>query len=306
MTRIVSPAGHASAIGKHVGEPEYLRADTDALASFDAWLNESFEEAFERWGGAWRATFREGASHAFLWWPPGAESQAGPFCGVLAPSRDSVGRDYPFAVAAQIPAKVISYAPHAVPLAVGTFLEGAENVVDAARSGSLSRHELAMKLRSIAMPREEDLLRARDVYAYWCDKTRAAHAWAEVVGDASLPEDIVKESVARKEEALPLRFPLGRAGQRAAALWLDVRGRTTGTAMHSAFWSIDDRVLFAARGSPPSTLVGAIWASGRGADAADRTASPALPGNGTVDGGAGEGMSSFLERLGPRPTLTAP
>ena len=300
MTRMVLPCpGHVSAIGKLLGEPEFIRADTEALASFEAWLDESFEEAFERWGHDWRVTFREGRSYSFLWWPPGELEDADPFCGVIAPSRDSVGRDYPFAVLAQVPRRIIALAPHAVPLAIGAFLSAAYDLVGKARSRPVSRTELASALRSMPSPREVDVTRGRDVYTHWCETVPAAEAWASIAHDECAPEEIAMEAVARKNEE-SLRLPLGARGQHAAALWLDVRARTTGAAAQSSFWSIGDRLLFVTRGSAPRTLLGALWAEVANTDE-PRPSPMCSPGERIV--AEADRMALFLETLGPIPTL---
>ncbi len=299
MTQIVSsPVAHVSAIGKLVGEPEYIRADTEALASFDTWLDSSIEEAFDRWGHDWRATFRQGRSYSFLWWPPGEDSRKVPFCGVIAPSRDSVGRDYPFAVLTQVPRKIIACAPHAVPLAMGAFLNAAYSLVGEARTIPVSRTELTAKLRSIPTPREEDIVRARDVYAHWCSTIPRAEGWASIVGDASVPEEIAREAATRRDEE-SLRLPLGAGGDRAAALWLDVRGRTTGSAAHSSFWSIHDRVLFVACGSAAQSLLGALWSEKTVPDVAP----PSPTWSAKKSSGGESSMASFLEALGSSPVL---
>ncbi len=299
MTQIFSSAvGHVSAVGKLVGEPEYIRADTEALASFDSWLDSSFEEAFDRWGNDWRATFRQGRSYSFLWWPPGEEGRKGPFCGVIAPSRDSVGRDYPFAVLTQVPRKIIACAPHALPLAMGAFLNAAYGLVVEARTVPVSRTELATKLRTIPIPGEGDIVRARDVYAHWCSTIPSAEGWAAIVAGASVPEEIAREAATRRDEE-SLRVPLGASGERAATLWLDVRGRTTGSAAHSSFWSIDDRVLFVARGSAAQSLLGALWAEKTIAHVA-----PPSPAWSPKDSEGDSSMASFLETLGVCPVLS--
>ncbi len=88
-----SSAGDGSvfAIGKFAGHPEFIRADVsgEAVDSFDDWLDRGSLAALERWGAAWATTFPMGVAHGFFW---GTPRDATRICGVVAPSRDAVGR----------------------------------------------------------------------------------------------------------------------------------------------------------------------------------------------------------------------
>jgi type VI secretion system ImpM family protein len=253
--------GPILAVGKIAGEAEYLRAETEAGALFDAWLDESFEAALERWGSDSRAALRTGSPHAFLWWPRGAERFDGPLCGVLAPSRDAVGRDYPLAVFARVDTVAAARSPHTLLLALGEFLDEAWRIVDVARRTPLTRSELALGLRQLPAPDDDVAVRAMDEYAEWCRTVRLSDGWNAVAPASIKHADDVLLAIGQGWKDGLLRLPVGNGGAGAVTLWLDIVCRVMGhaEARFSAFWSADDRALVVARGAPPVSIVEALW-----------------------------------------------
>src|SRR5438067_1124396 len=106
------------AVGKYPGDPEYLRAEGgDLVARLGDWIDAGMMSGYERYGRAWAARFAAGLSLGFLWHGDGS---AGEFlCGVLAPSRDAVGRPYPLAIVARVPGDLAGGSAHVLPLAFG-------------------------------------------------------------------------------------------------------------------------------------------------------------------------------------------
>ena len=254
--------GPIDAVGKIGGEAEYLRAETEAGALFDAWLDEGFEAGFERWGEEWKGALRKGGPHAFVWWPRDADRAGGPLCGVLAPSRDAVGRDYPLAVFARLGAEAAARSPHILFLALGAFLDEVWGIVEVARRTPVTRSELALGLRRLPAPHDDLAVRAMDEYAEWCRTVRFRDGWnALVPAGLKRTDDLLLAIDQRLEDGL-LRLPVGNGGVGAVTLWLDIVGRVLGQAeaRSSAFWTADDRALVIARGAPPVSIVEALWA----------------------------------------------
>ncbi len=260
------------AIGKFVGYPEFLRADAggDALDAFDSWVERGTMAAHERWGAQWSTTFPMGAAFGFLW--TSARDQSC-LCGVIAPSRDAVGRDYPLAVAARFPEALVARAPHLVPLAYGDFLDGAYRLVDDARTIPMSVAELTARLHALIAANGEDMQRAESEYSTWCHETPLDQAWRAVfpsfnpVEKAARALQAITAALApfRGREApdtpLVLRLPLGNGGVAAAALWFDIvrrLGRWSRT-VPSAFWGLDDGVLVMPVGPAPSRAFAELW-----------------------------------------------
>ena len=109
-------------------------------------MDEGTQAAHERWGAEWNTAFLMGAAYGFLW---KARPDDAHLCGIIAPSKDAVGRDYPLAVAARFSPGLFARAPHIVPLAFGDFLDEAYRVVDEARSTPMSVAELNAQVERI-------------------------------------------------------------------------------------------------------------------------------------------------------------
>ena len=255
------------AIGKFARHPEYLRARGDALLeTFDSWLSEGFDLAADRFGTAWRGMFQMGIPHGVLWHAGGEEGDPAEwFCGVLAPSQDSVGRQYPLAVGARISHPPFAQSVHTAPLAVGGLLDVAYATISEARGALLSRQELDERLRAIEPPGSDAFTRAEMEYAEWCASTPADVGWSALfpsddpVATARTAIGHLTAAVARPR--VVLRLPIGAAPAGATALWLDVL-RRVGVPLSSAFWAVYDGALLVTRGAPEPALVGCLWMRG--------------------------------------------
>jgi type VI secretion system protein ImpM len=260
------------AVGKFVGYPEFLRPDAggEALEAFDSWVERGTMAAHERWGAQWATTFPMGAAYGFLW--PSARDRTC-LCGVIAPSRDAVGRDYPLAVVARFPEALVVRAPHVVPLAYGDFLDGAYRVVDDARTIPMSVGDLSARLQALAAASVDDVRRAEAEYSSWCHETPLEQGWGAVFPSSNPLEKAVRAIHAigtvlapfrgreEPDTSLVLRLPLGNGGVAAAALWFDIVrrvGRWSRT-VPSAFWGLDDGVLLVSIGRAPSSAFAELW-----------------------------------------------
>jgi type VI secretion system ImpM family protein len=259
------------AVGKYPGDPEYLRADGGELvASFGDWIDGGMVDGYERYGAAWPARFAAGRSHAFLWWGDGSAAEF--LCGVLAPSRDAVGRPYPLAVLARVPAEVATNAAHVLPLAFGDFLEDVSELIDAVCAAPVPRETLLEKVRALPIPDGGVVARAEADYAEWCRGVHTDRAW-----DAIFPEGPSSERAGRALDAalaasgggdaghvdgvVGARVPLGSGGPGAAVLWLDVFGRLgRWSSRRAVFWSAEEASLVVALGRPEASLLPNVWA----------------------------------------------
>ncbi len=273
-TSAVASASSTVAIGKFAKYGEYLRAPNDGLlASFDSWLNEGFDLAQERFGAAWQTMFQIGIPHGFLWRAGEIGASAECFCGVVAPSVDSVGRQYPLAIGARVSHGLFARAPHAAPLAIGGLLDSAFGAISEARAGLLSRQELTDRLRALARPSDEAFLTAETQYREWCRTVPAAVGWGALfpVPDPERVARVAIEHLARARRddragSAFARLPLGAEAAGATALWLDVLRRVWGSeTVASALWAVYDGALLVAAGTPSPDLVGCLWMRGAAA-----------------------------------------
>jgi type VI secretion system protein ImpM len=255
------------ALGKFAGYPEFLRPSDggEALDRLDAWMDEGTQVALERWGAEWNTAFLMGAAYGFLWQ---ARPDDAHLCGIIAPSRDAVGRDYPLAVATRFSPALVARAPHIVPLAFGDFLDEAYRAVDEARSTPISVADFTARVQAIASATEDDVLRAEAEYSEWAYGTRLEEGWGAIfVGERPLDQavralEVIGASLVPVREhrslevPLVLRLPLGTGGVAAAALWFDVVRRICrwSSTIPSAFWAVDNQALLLPIGNVPGTV----------------------------------------------------
>lgn len=96
--------------GKHPGFGDFLTAGLDVAAqqALENWLGQVMPQIRDGWGEHWGPAFD--ASPVIRFWFGGdVIGAAGPLCGVIAPSRDKVGRRFPLIAAmsgAAVPAPV--------------------------------------------------------------------------------------------------------------------------------------------------------------------------------------------------------
>jgi type VI secretion system protein ImpM len=307
------------AVGKCAGHAEFLRPDEGVVAQFDAWVERGMTWALERWGTAWKSALPMGVAYGFLWRAPRADAS---LCGIIAPSRDAIGRDYPLAVLSPVAHAVIARAPHVVPLAFGGFLDSAYDTVVEARVAPWSPRDLAAQMAMLVTGGPDDVLRAEAEYASWTYETRLDTAWAAV-----FPEQDPITAVARTLDALSaalvplrgredpetplvLRLPLGHGGAAAAAVWIDVVRRLArwSRTIPSAFWAVDEGALLIAPGVVSPSVLAEMWRADPSSDVVYEAAtvdSQHIPPSGfrelpsAVRAGAGvTSMRAFLDSLG--------
>lgn len=249
------------AIGKFASDAEYLRARGDAAAeTFDEWLSEGFDRAHERFGSAWKPMFQMGIPHGVLWRGPGHDPSW--FCGVVAPSQDSIGRQYPLAVGVSLSGAMLQCGLQAAPLAVGALLDAAYAVVSEARAGSLTRGGLEEGLRSLPLPDGDALSSAAMQYADWSQSTPPDMAWGRVLrgGVSAAQRAVAVLRTARDRPGLVARLPIGDSPAGATSLWIDVLLRLWGAeALSSVFWALYDGALLVTGGAPDPRVVGCLW-----------------------------------------------
>lgn len=166
--------------------------------------------------------------------------------GLLSPSRDAVGRRFPFVVFDTIDGRQTQGGNgYLLPLAAGDFLEHALRL---ARRPTLAPADLPREL-SMVEPvgaRFDHLTRE---YQGWASTTRIGSVWASIFGDHASPYATaavigIAASVepwrghARPPTSLSVRLPLGAGGTAAVVFWLDVVRRLSAwqETTPTAFW----------------------------------------------------------------------
>lgn len=261
-------------IGKFAGHAEYLRAHgNDAASTFDDWVGAGIDWALSRHGPAWPPRFEMGLAFGFVWPGPPAARSGAVLAGVIAPSRDSLGRQYPLAIYTRFPRPALAPAPHLSPLAFGDFLDGAYATLTDARSRPIDPRELEARVQSLAFTPGEELARAEHEYGAWCQHTPLETAWAAVFPHSPPLESAMQIVEALAEAVRPfrgrenpstslvLRLPLGQGGPAAAVLWLDVVRKICrwSATVPSAFWAAEAETLLVGLGAVPPSALGELW-----------------------------------------------
>ncbi len=271
----------ASVLGKAPWQNEFLRTSglCPELWAFDEWLFRNAEALGE---------CTEGASYAFLVHTAGTAAASASIAGVLRPSQDQAGREFPLAVACTVGlASDIVRHPEVIPLVLEPQWNLALEVLADVQSARLPSDD--SRLAQLAEQSLGEGASATDLYSTWVKATSSVDFCAllgrpaEWLGPAL--QGIVDRLKPGAGRIRAVRVPLGNAGGGALCFWLDVIRR----AMHwhdhtpSFFWSHDEEggeaLVFA--GDPDDATLASVWrptASSAVYDAnnADSPASPAL------------------------------
>lgn len=126
------PAPQSICFGKLPIAGDFLRGDGAApeFSELDDWIQHGMYESQQQLGGDWQARFDALPRTKFLW----ANGKGSVIAGWWQASRDSVGRRYPFLLAAHLP-KVQPQDLPALPFALADFFESAEQLLDTQFAG---------------------------------------------------------------------------------------------------------------------------------------------------------------------------
>lgn len=248
-----------------------LEAAAEPFGNFDAWLVTAVEWAHQRGGEPWRQSFASGRSYAFVYRAPAPRRLSPLLVGVLGPSADRAGRQFPLSVAAALPVAGESLeCPELLPIVFEPLWQTASDVVAEGAAGS---------------PAVQSRLGARDLEL--CSLPEAGASYQEWIGD--LPprelwellygEDYEEQpqlalrllietlrpyrQMERPKTPLTLWLPLGQVAGASVCVWLDLVRRLAGwrATLPSFFWSHDgvDGKLLLHLGDPPPSTVAELW-----------------------------------------------
>jgi type VI secretion system ImpM family protein len=276
------PASTAVAVfGKTPRMGDFLRVGSGGPAgeALEQWVEQGLAHAEAKRGASWPATYRMGATYAFIFRPPRATNVHEALVGVMKPSVDAVGRRFPLVVYARALPRTVFNWPHALPMALGDFLDAAATLLLEADAVT-GIADMQAALRRIPQPNLDAAQQNAQEYDAWAVSTFLGHAWSVVYGGdpLSAPRAIhtIMEAVApfRGEEApatkLGLRLPLGTGGVAAAVFWLDTIRRLarTPTAVRTSFWSFDGSQgnAIVQLGDTPASTLTELWSPDANSD----------------------------------------
>ncbi len=254
--------GPPLAMGKVPRHPEFLHNRTvrEPQRSFDDWLEAGMVQAHAL-GDGWSATFARSEVQAFVWCPPVSSRSESALSGILYPSCDSVGRQFPLAFAYEVPIRLIQHALPILPLALGDLLEGLYGATRDFANQDVG--ELRARLARVPPTSSHVVDEASAAYDAWCAATRLEQIWTTTfrehpheLADRALHNlrsaRVMSREVALGSAKTAIRIPLGVFGLATACFWLDVMRRlqVADQAAHCIFWTIEDGSLVAAIRDP--------------------------------------------------------
>lgn len=248
----------AACFGKLPSHGDFVRhrAGGAGVQALDAWLQRGVLHAQQRLGRGLDAAFDAAGPTCFLIDPPAG---AHVLAGALQPSRDRVGRRYPFLVAVEVERRrVDGRRIPAWPARYDAFFAEAAATVSEAVEGRLEGEALPQRLQRL-----HALFEDTPFLVDYQHRLHDAKAWALWTRTWGSPEDgrkyVLLKNLAEVFAAargqtprLPLRFPLAPAPERLdVSFWLE------------ACWRLAPR--------PPEQLA-LFWAAPREGEAPERAA----------------------------------
>jgi type VI secretion system ImpM family protein len=272
-------------LGKVPWRNEYVRppVPSPTLAGFDVWLGESVEAA-TRGAAGWGEAYATAPLQAFVfapkkagfWGSGGIEMLA----GVVAPSADGAGRQYPIALAGTLalPSGVVS-SPEILPLLVEDFWQGASDLLSETKVKAVDT--IDHRFRNLQERFEFTVDGARGAYGEWIAALTANELWVSLFGAESLRtadqtiENVFEavrpfRGVEHPRTTLTLRLPLGSAAGAAVCFWVDLvrRAAKWRATIPSFFWSHDGTAgtMLLHLGDPPTSTLAELWGPKRDRD----------------------------------------
>ncbi len=267
--------------GKLPAANDFVRlfAEGEPFESLDRWMVTCAEWAHERRGDAWRRSFAVGRSYAFVYQTPQREPCPSLLVGVLGPSADGAGRQFPLCVAAPYAADAASLErPELLPIVFEALWQRASDTLAECRG--LEPGLLGERLG----PTEVELCsvsEAAATYRDWTEKLTPGELWTLLYGQdfGSQPTFAVQllaealrpyRGVERPDTPLSVWLPLGRAAGASVCVWMDIIKRLAGwqATVPNLFWSHDgnDGKLLLHLGNPPPSTLGELWLPSRTRD----------------------------------------
>ncbi|HEU5073115.1 MAG TPA: type VI secretion system-associated protein TagF [Polyangiaceae bacterium] len=247
-----------------------LEAAAEPFGSFDTWLVSSVEWAHQRGGDPWRRAFASGCSYAFVYRAPAPRRLSPLLVGVLGPSADRAGRQFPLSVAVPYPVAGESLAcPELLPIVFEPLWHKASDVVAEGSAGvAIESHLGLFEFEPCALPE------AGASYQDWITNLPPRALWELLYGEdyGEQPEYVLRlltealrpyRQMERPKTPLTLWLPLGRVAGASVCVWLDLVRRLAGwqATLPSFFWSHDgsDGRLLLHLGDPPPCTVAELW-----------------------------------------------
>ncbi len=207
-------AGDFLQVGHPPGKEEFLE-----------WLEQGIAIGSQR-DTPWKTAFEEGAQKGFLF----PCSNQGIIVGVMGPSRDLVGRRFPFVTYASLAGDSLDAAPHVAPLMLGNFLHAAGTQV---LSLQAQETDVAQAVSLLPFPEVDSLLAHEEGYRSWAQGELLRNAGKAIFGPdwrdrlayaLYMTWEALQPFEGQESPPTPLsiRYALGAGLSGAAVFWLQL------------------------------------------------------------------------------------
>ncbi len=238
-------SAEVGAFGKLPWAGDFLSSRTTQEAEpFLEWLEQGVGHGSAR-GEAWKSTFDSGAQKGFVFRLEGDKIAA----GVIAPSRDAVGRRFPFSIYSVFSGQALGSSGHVLPLLLGNFLHVAGSRIETMRENPV---EPAQLTAGLPQPDLSAISAHHEAYVGWTREAGLRMAgqaifganWRDALADTLyVLIESTRPVYGRVDSTSPLsvRVPVGAGLAGATALWMHIFGYCAGwgRSVPSAVWSFD-------------------------------------------------------------------
>jgi type VI secretion system protein ImpM len=259
--------------GKLPMSPEFIRynATGPEVLALDHWFQEGLHYAKSKIGSTWSKEYLEADAWNFLFAPEGAAEF---LLGVLTPSRDGAGREFPFFLFLRLQAQRFKQSVSTLPLGCADFLLKSNEMVTRGWAG-MELGQLRTRLDEWSIPTLDAILAANGAYQEQVSQQTMEDFWVDLFGDFAHPSKYFLDhslsacmdsfrSSPSKGLAWGLKFPLIRNTCTEAydlPCWLDACSRYLGSSPQGMLLLWQRRTskikpcLMATFGKPLSKLV---------------------------------------------------
>ncbi len=243
---------HPALLGKAPCQADFIRvhAQAPSFQAFHRWLEEAVETL-----RASQSPLPGSPIHFVYVAPDGS----GALAGVMVPSRDQVGREFPLAVLLPLDPAVLVQRFSSVPLTLGSFFRRAAELL--AESSSLDAATLAARVAELPVPGADAFSRSAEAIAASLRSATSGHL-QDLFENGShwyalhtflLACDAERKGQPAKGGAVTLECPL--SPEIGPALWLELAARRARWRSPPSFIWSDSKLLLTLGAATASTLV---------------------------------------------------
>ena len=227
--------------GKLPLSPEFIRYNANSLEvqALDQWFQEGLHQAKSRIGSNWSTEYLKSGPWNFLFAPEGGSHF---LIGVLMPSKDQAGREFPLFMFLRLPAAPFRGRTWLAPLGADVFLRHANQQIHQEWKG-LELSQFRNSLDAWTIPSLDEIQSAGQVYEEYLRTQTMERFWKDLLGNFHHPVKYFLDEALRmcfkpirkhlsKGLAWGLKFPLLESAETETfdlPYWLDLSARLLGS-----------------------------------------------------------------------------